>query len=391
MSRRCNPERQFGPVISLGNTLMPIPDLKQAATAFHLQQMKFLDGNFTSVLSGFPIWIRKDVCISCLNSSIDQQILAECSVKQGRTFPPQSMSVGVRKTRGAFQTLALGFIHTALLPRKDHLRQYYGSGDLTNTATYCDIFVIHTPNDTEPNTFYFLEYVDQQHCAELQKLATYKNDTWATTRAPVRTQIIHCKKNLIKTTSLEKAIQIYRSVQLENLIDPKQLVNGSFDDKDDGASRLLFRTMTEDDVYRAALALKLLEGNVHNERYFTYRPCGIYNWTFMIPFFVACFFLLVIGSIAILMKVSSRLDIDVFIPNTSRTWFKEMMRVRYGEISEVKKGQNDEQNHCSPISSRLKMDLHELVIVRSDGDVALQVYSRGHQPEEHDVGKQINS
>lgn len=315
-SKKCGPKKEHGLVVSGGKSNRKYTDVELGMSAGVLQGVFFLgspDGKLSSLPVGLPKHITGKECIECLynESSTDETYLARgCSIQHKSSYMAGELEVGVKTTDGAFKTISLGFRGT---DRNNVF--YWGMGDLTSNGKRMATFVIGSDNiDGEVNNetrFTYIEYSNQEHVADMLKRAQEDKgqDIWEAIRSIVFVQEIHCDVNMLDVHEFEKALMIYRTIQLEN---PAPLAE-FYDD------RQWFKPLTSDDLYRAVLAMKIMDDDGKMDDYYVYTECGVYDWTYIAPILgiIAIILLLCVSSF-ILSSAMRELD----IPYDSRSWYR---------------------------------------------------------------------
>lgn len=362
----CGPHRSFGPVISPGDTSGQVTDVELGASSFFLQGVGFIDGKLTNVRAGMPRKLSNVTCISCVNVS-NVPVVSNCSVRRVREVNRGDMRIRIsRNLTTAFGTVTEGF-HDL----KTNV-SYNGVGDVTKNNDACATFLFvdsgdgdddndgdnrrggrmmgtptaahlpphqvrqqqqqqrqRDPTNTTTLSVTYLEYANQDHCESLlkkSKRALSKNSSlnpvFSTTEPTLDTVYISSilcvfpsfsssSIKLLTSGSLAKILRGYRTMQLENTIHPALLAK----------SNHRFAQLSEDDVYRAVLAMKIIDDGNDTGELFEYVQCGMYHMKFIGPFVVT------LGVIAILGIVSSCLLKqvgDVHIPYSSNSWYAEV-------------------------------------------------------------------
>lgn len=132
------------------------------------------------------------------------------------------------------------------------------------------------------------------------------------TRDVVTSLKIKCDKNQLDAKNFRLAVQIFRSMQLEDTGRVMML-------KPEGG----FDPMVEDHVYRAVAAMKVIDNKGERLGWITeHRQCGIYHAKYMVPLLVS------MAGIAILsmMAYVRWRKLRVIIPYDAAGWFQQLPR-----------------------------------------------------------------
>lgn len=399
---------------------VPVTEIKMGVVAFHLQRTRFLDGELTSVMAGFPQYFNVTTCLKCLSQSQDLTMLGGCTLNKVQPIGAGSVSIGLRMSGGSFglvadslrQYVEVGPNITDIADASTPVIAIQGHGDVTAS---CDIFLVHT---TPFGNLHFYEYHNRAHCTRerirlyntLLSNSSFPSSSerfWFRAEAPVNVTAISCSTNrLTRSQSFESALQVYRSVQIEDRFSTamtsdesqwhddsthydrylrqqnsrtKTINQSSSNEKDSNTEVTAVGTeasvsqweLTADDVYKAALSRILLESDPTPGQYYEYRECGTYNFTFMVPLMIASFLLVLLGLFAIALKTlgyGSAHDINV--PSTSDMWFQEMLRAKFGG-SYV--GVKEDRFKRRSFLSRLRPTSHDVVLEKQGDDFKLRV------------------
>lgn len=321
VSKKCTTEKRSGNVIG---TMVPdkrVPRVLFASTASRIRLLNFYDGPIEFISGDFPVSLNDSFCLTCMKFNPQVAVLANCSAKTGRTYPPGSLAFGM--SFGRFSILVDALIQVDEYENKT----ITGMRDFTLSKNHTFIiFSVHSSKSNEGRTIYtYFEYAKQAHIrsvlyrmiAEHQRKGTYllTQKFWERTQGPTYTQEIQC--GIRKIENLEAVISSYRTMQLNNMVFPPD-----FD-----IEKEMFEPITEDDVYRAGLAQKIgfaeAYGTHEKGDYFTYTECAYYNWLYMIPV-AGVLFVVMVLYITGLAKYC--LGTKVTVPYNSKTWFDEMVR-----------------------------------------------------------------
>lgn len=310
VSEMCQPKRKSGVVIRKGDSkgLMTLVEL--GASAFLLQTIHFREGNLTHIPAGMPKMITGLECISCFDKLEEPDVMRGCRVDQALVYAPGQVNISVRTTDGPFKSIAESFRETF-----GEKRLFTGAGDLTGNGNDRAIFMFHK-NTMKPGrkVLRYIEYAAQNHAEELKELAVADkpNAKFALNKENAYAWDIECDVNELSFPLFLQAVMVYRSMQLENPIDPRSFDNATHQ----------FSRISEEDVYRAALSMKIIDDTDDVGDYFVYTVCGKYNWKFITPLLTCLFIIIALGIAS--MIVSPRAQ-AVPMPYNSRSWFEHSL------------------------------------------------------------------
>lgn len=308
VSPQCNPVKMTGLVIEKGDISGRITVVEKGASAFFVQNLTFYEGPLTRVPAGLPRRLMGNECISCMDSDPETypDIISNCTVVVTRRYEPGEIEIGVTSMGSPFGNITHGFREV------NGGSNFIGQGDVTNNGEFFSAFVVDA---TKLKEITYIEYSNQRHLSQLVERArehaenNLKGPVWESIRSPVEKMSINCGVNLLSTKNFEAALQIYRTIQLENPVNPAGF--------NETAER--FASLNEQDVYRAALSIKVIDDHHGVGEYFAYTTCGVYNWMFFLPMGVCVFFILLLGIVSLICTSE---DVLKRIPYNSRTWFR---------------------------------------------------------------------
>lgn len=366
-SDQCSPVEKNGTVISTDNSSESVTVAEIAASSFYLQSIPFLDGDLQSVTDGFPREVNKSVCLKCLEmNSSKKKILSGCSVVDDRSYSAGELLVGWQKTDTAFGTITIGFNET-----NTDGKSYLGSGDLTDNGQNCSMFcfIPISPSGSDPLQLLYFEYSLSSHCRELRKRSTNSSEVfWERTKGIVWKSKITCKHSTIDIWDFKRGLQIYRSMQLENTIS----VTSFFEDEE------RFKNLSNDDIYRAALSLKIPDDKNKTGLYSVYTECGTYNVWYLTPLFVSIALVIILRSVS---KCIGGQDEEVSSPYNSGSWYYEAVRSQMA-LRMLTRNQNVEERQERHIGRRCinfnccRCDNDELVLVGDGENVNVRIDCR---------------
>lgn len=318
-SPHCHPQKKKGEVILRGQVSSNVTYAELTASAFHLQNVQFVDGELTSIPSSFPRNIASSTCIPCLTQwqPTLEPILADCTVREGRKYAAGNMSISVLATGNGYGINTTMFEHAATATPK----QYGGQEDLFRAGSHCPMFILQTDMRSDENaagiTFTLIEYSNNTHCAQLLRLARsaklsdkgYRTVT-RVTKGVVHSYSIRCNKNQLSVANFTLALQVYRTMQLQGL---GKL--GKFSTTESGVPAIRVP-----DVYRAVLAMKVIVDKGRNGTFYEYRGCGKYHGVYAIPFVICILSLALLSAVAFF---KSR-HVPVHLPHSSYEWYQQL-------------------------------------------------------------------
>lgn len=298
-SSTCSPLSKYGLVTpandSSDSALDDLDDvnLKRATIFAQLQTIPFIEGALSFVPSGFPADVNANVCTKCLDTPDRPAILRDCTVRDGRTYAPGELQVGVQKTKTLLKTLSVGINETG-----SHATKYPGLGDVIK-AQNCTIFSFHMAevNNTSNATLTYFEYANDLHCEEILKSTKETDDIlWFETKGETFTQEIRCAESKLRPATFRDSVSLFRGIQVEF-----SLHRAKYDPLTER-----FNKLTVDDVYRAIIAAMLTNTDFQENEYFEYTDCGLYNWLYITPFMATVSLLLLVSAPIILFLRANR-------------------------------------------------------------------------------------
>lgn len=321
-SEKCGPVTIIDRITAQGDVSPNVTHAELSASAFLLQDIKFLDGNLTSTHSGFPRKVNKSICIKCLEGKKNSS-LSGCSIVDGKTYQPGSLLIHVETTQNAFGTITNAFQPSG------SKKPYNGLGDVTRNGNICSAFLFYPETVENQLQLTYFEYAHQKHCLSLVQTArdranctngdsncTATNEMQSPvviekTKALVRTYVIRCAKSDLSINNFNRALQVYRTMQLENTISLAGY----------NRTEMQFQKITLDDVYRAALSMKIIDDEHEVGPYQVYTECGDFDWTYLIPFMLS---LAMISALGLYSIIISWREGHIEIPYNSDSWFEEI-------------------------------------------------------------------
>eukprot|EP00178_Gracilaria_changii_P007834 TRINITY_DN243_c0_g1_i3.p1 TRINITY_DN243_c0_g1~~TRINITY_DN243_c0_g1_i3.p1 ORF type:complete len:229 (+),score=24.14 TRINITY_DN243_c0_g1_i3:2160-2846(+) len=138
----------------------------------------------------------------------------------------------------------------------------------------------------------------------------YGGPVTQTTMGPVHLFEITCNKNALTSPNFAEVVRMYRTVQLENPINPAHLDTESNQ----------FDPISTDAIYRAVLAAKIID-DVHDENgtFYRYTSCGKYNLSFLFPLGTCLTILVLLGAASHFCRAGGFPSIQV--PFNSHSWY----------------------------------------------------------------------
>lgn len=109
-SSKCAVQKQIG--ITIGTMVQNnmVPHLLLVSIASGIKQLNFGDGQIKFLSGAFPVTINNSFCLKCVKFDPNTAVLANCSVKAGKTYPAGALVAGVGASSGPFITVVSGFI-----------------------------------------------------------------------------------------------------------------------------------------------------------------------------------------------------------------------------------------------------------------------------------------
>lgn len=280
-SNTCRPTAERGPVISRerpGNRPTPV---EIASHVLMLQRIVFRDQQRISALfAGIPRWINETYCFECQRKEFaPEDLLMNCSVSDGPTLPEGSLDIAIETTNSSVGT------RTSYIESVDGNRTVFrGDGDLTRQhgGNSCRTFLLYTRNDSMIGDFSltYFEYVNNEHCNRLfdRSFDLFHSDRSSLvverTEGETFTQTINCRDSVLSAGDVQRSLQSYRSVQMENVISSPR------------NEKARFEKITGEDVVLAVLALKMVDDSAAEGRYWVYTECGVFDYRFVVPVLV---------------------------------------------------------------------------------------------------------
>lgn len=306
-SSTCRPVERNGLVITAGDSKGTHTTGELLGIAFHLRATNFVEGPLTHVPAGMPKNVTGKECFSCLDRTNHPDIVRACTITKKGTYEPGQLEVAVRTTTNAFGTICDGFRETG---GGKHLFQ--GVGDLTGNGRHRAMFLCtHNPGRDDGELIYF-EYSDQDHIDKLlvKGKAADGQAVWDPTTSRVNTYTVKCQVNELSPANFRLALMVYRTMILEN---PVALA--TFDE-----TKQAFEPISQTDVYRSVLSMKIMEDTNDTGTTSEYTECGQYNWRFLAPILSVLIVILFLGLLSMVPAAGKN---RVTVPHNSRTWFQQ--------------------------------------------------------------------
>lgn len=260
-----------------------------------------------------------------MNSEQYPEIMGGCTITDEKVYGPGELSLTLLTTTGPFLTITEKMTEIGGLGRT-----FTGRGDLTNNGEHWSAFLFYTNPE---NDLIYLEYSNQDHVYNLVKSARGKENRPAPgpIETPVTARRISCTTNQLTKDNFRNALSIYRTIQLENTINPATFV----------PEQNSFQPLTANDVYRAGLSVKVIDDALTRGDYFEYTTCGLYNWVFLMPIVVCITVIMILFTLSIVLGSAAH---SRNIPYNSRSWFRHSNMTRglsmksKGSFSRAKSG-----------------------------------------------------
>ena len=320
VSHKCGPVVINGTVIKPGDLSGRVVDVELAASAFFVQNITFIDtvnNALERVPAGLPKRLTGSECLKCMDKNLTNfpDIMRNCSVTSAGVYEPDELEIGIRNREN---TSAFGNITIGFRERHRGKKSYNGSGDITKSGSYYAGFVVDST--TSETITWYLEYTNNSHIRELINKTSepQKDEIWEPTRSSVELLKVTCEVNKLSQRNFQRALQVYRTVMLENTVNPME-----YDSKEAREKGKL----NAQDVYRAGLSMKVIEDEPNHTLYYSYVSCGAYNMKYLCPMTVL---LLVLILLYILSFRCSERNMRS-IPFSSRTWFEHSQQAGFSE------------------------------------------------------------
>lgn len=375
-SSRCTPYRQQTNGICGSVYNGDGSTAKNIASALYTQQVKWDADSLvrTPIVQGFRqdfdgneafVWdkINKSLPIVVSNCSVHSfQLLAENSTELVLLDRMKMWNMEVVSVKPPGESFALK-----------------GNGDLTGNQKYYDAFLIVANASggmgKEINADMF-DYTDSKHIFEsmariygsgmFYRPATIRN------RGRVLNYKITCSNTSLSYMDFQRAIQVYRSTQLESKmkIHPAENITVG-NDWIEGPSPL-----RASDIVKSVIALKAVDKQACKGETFVYTTCGTYDLETFMPLLGTLIVLIVIGAVTeILVR---RRDAYLPIPTTAVSWSKfaylEMCR-RMDKFSTDREEVDDGAEEVVNALWNGKGDLKYAEFYLEDGDQGVQKLS----------------
>lgn len=288
--------------------------MRLATGAFLVQTIKFVEGNLTFVPSGIPKNINGQECLRCLKEEKGfSAIMRGCKVISKRPYRAGEIRIGVKTTTGPFNTIAESFQETG-----GQKRICAGRGNVAWNGFRNGIFMFCNEPNAVNKSLVYLEYGHRTHCQQMLSAAENSTGevTYDTNKSNVFQWNIQCDVNELRREHFLHTMMVFRSIQIENPTIPARFRDelGRFTD------------ITEEDVYRAGLSMKITGREGQMGYYYQYTTCGVYKWIYLVPFLAVLILILLLsfGSAALARNAKS-----CDIPFSSRSWQSFMHKQRY--------------------------------------------------------------
>lgn len=287
----------------------------------------------TSVPSVFPVNVKPNVCIQCLQTPERPPLLAGCTIEDGPAYLDGELTISVTRLPAFLN--AISFNET-----KPGGKRYAGKGNMNfQNLQRCAIFSTLAEIDRNASkvSVTFLEYANIQHCLQISNETKGRiNETIDFfTRGPTYTRKVQCDLdvNVLTTYTLEQSIGLYRMVQFQYSLHPLN----------HNEEEMRYERLTVDDIYRAVLALRLAESSYETGEYFEYSECGQYDWIYLLPFIGSFVILAFLGCIALLFSSYDGLRI-----------FGRRRGLSQDFVLNEDQGGVEKESKCSPLSRTWK-------------------------------------
>lgn len=265
-------------------------------------------------------------------------VVANCSVEGPDVLPPRSARITFQNTRDMWH---LRMTAVQIIKTSEILK---GSGDVTSNPTYYDAFLVAKSKGGlgSPVSAYYFEYPSSRHVKEVHNAIYSSGDDFmpltVNNKAILLRYTLHCGKNALSGMNFGRAVQIYRSTQVESSIHlhptTKMLI---------GKRNISIpKPISAVDVVKATIAMKATDRSQCIGETHVYTTCGVYDVIFLLPVIVTLLILLVIVLISTIMIHSRGANIP--IPTTAIAWSKYAWREICKDSAKLKRTGDDDNS-----------------------------------------------
>eukprot|EP00171_Calliarthron_tuberculosum_P012637 IDg12637t1 len=263
-------------------------------------------------------------------------VVSGCSIEGPKVLPPHTVRITFKNIRDMWH---LRMVSLEIDATSEILR---GSGDVTSNPSYYNAFLVAKSaggNGGAVSARYY-EYPNSQHVKEIHNAVYNTGDDFA--RLPVNNKAsllcytLRCSKNVLSAIDFERAIQIYRSTQVESSIHlhpTTTILIGKH-------NVTIPKPINAVDVVKATIAMKATDRSQCIGETHVYTACGMYDIIFLLPVIVTLLILLIIVLISTIMIHSRGANIP--IPTTAIAWSKYAWREICKDESTKKDAGEDE-------------------------------------------------
>lgn len=298
---------------------------KNIASALYTQQVKWDADSLvrTPIVQGF----RQDFdgneafVPDKVNTSLPI-IVSGCSVHSFQLLPPNSTEIVL------LDRMKMWNMEVVSVKPPGESFALRGHGDLTGNQKYYDAFLIVANASggmgKEINADMY-DYTDSKHIfesmARIYSSGLFYRPATIRNRGNILKHTITCKNTSLSYMDFQRAIQVYRSTQLESKmrIHPAENISvparGGGDSWIEGPSPL-----KASDIVKSVIALKAVDKQACEGETFQYTTCGTYDLETFMPLLGTLVVLLVIGCVT--EALVRRRDAYLPIPTTAVAWSK---------------------------------------------------------------------
>lgn len=297
------------PVVKRGDTIgtrSPIhfTGSQLSAKAAFVQQIQFIKNDLTCLTGDVPILLKPSIDMECEPDR--PKILWDCNASGIHTYPPGTMSIGLKTTDEAFKTTTFGFRE-----KSGKKKTISGAGDVVVDTNMLSAFLIHSTvvnqsgasgentSTTKLLHVEYFEYTNRNHLHSLlNESRRYRRNMWRITKSEVSRSNFTCFQNNITAQHANLALRAFRTVQAENDFANRKSSN---------FSKALPKIKVVD-IIRAILVIKLVCHPDPEGQYKEFTTCTTYDWRYLMPLAanIVCLFVLGVYAKEVERRRSSR-------------------------------------------------------------------------------------
>lgn len=319
-SNRCAPQRIETDGLCAQRSYAVSSESRKIATAFFARIAQWNDDE----LEQNPIYegLRKNYngreCFTrnSLNHS-HAIIIANCSISPMKVIAPYSGYITLGYVASVWKTIV------SEVAISNTSKPLFGRGDVTHNGKQFSAFHISVAETKSPAV---MATVVESHDSKLLQdavslyftLGNFSSIMLLRSSLPMFTYNVTCGHFSQVASTFVEALQIYRSVQLEDIFfSMKNITVG-------GKTYETIPPLSAADAVRAAIAQSSLNPAFCKGETYVYSECGVYEWKYMAPLLILLFG---IGTFAVIKTIMVvREDADIQLPHTSSAWSAMVLR-----------------------------------------------------------------